>query len=125
MVAGAALQKFTDKIQNEQEILMNVADMLMYTYAAESTLLRVEKLSKMYDEDRLAIYKDILDVYMYDTASRINKTGVDTVNSFAEGDEQSAMLMGMKRFTKAAPVNVVEARRRIAAKLIDANKYCF
>ncbi len=125
MVAGAALQKFTDKIQNEQEILMNVADMLMYTYAVESTLLRVEKLSKMYDEDKLAIYKDILDVYMYDTASRINKIGVDTVNSFAEGDEQAAMLMGMKRFTKAAPVNTVAARRRIADKLIDANKYCF
>jgi alkylation response protein AidB-like acyl-CoA dehydrogenase len=125
MVAGAALQKFTDKIQNEQEILMNVADMLMYTYAAESTLLRVEKLSKTYDENKLAIYKDILDVYMYDTASRINKIGVDTVNSFAEGDEQSAMLMGMKRFTRAAPVNVMAARRRIADKLIDANKYCF
>ena len=125
MVAGAALQKFTDIIQNEQEILMNVADMLMYTYAAESTLLRVEKLSKMYDENKLAIYKDILDVYLYDTANRINKIGVDTVNSFAEGDEQTAMLMGMKRFTKAAPVNVVAARRRIADKMIEENKYCF
>jgi alkylation response protein AidB-like acyl-CoA dehydrogenase len=125
MVAGAALQKFTDKIQNEQEILMMVADMLMLTYAAESVMLRVEKLATMYDEDKLAIYKDILDVFMYDTASRINKIGVDAVNSFATGDEQAGMLMGMKRFTKIAPVNVVEARRRIAAKVIEDNEYKF
>jgi alkylation response protein AidB-like acyl-CoA dehydrogenase len=125
MVAGAALQKYGANFQHEQEIMMNVADMLMYTYAAESTLLRVEKLSTMYDETKLALYKDILDVYVYDTASRINKIGVDTVNSFAEGDEQAGMLMGMKRFTKTAPVNVVAARRRIADHLIEANKYNF
>ncbi len=125
MVAGAALQKYGANFQNEQEIMMNVADMLMYTYAAESTLLRVEKLSTMYDETKLSLYKDILDVYVYDTASRINKIGVDAVNSFAEGDEQAGMLMGMKRFTKTAPVNVVAARRRIADHLIEANKYNF
>jgi hypothetical protein len=50
---------------------------------------------------------------------------VDAVNSFAEGDEQAGMLMGMKRFTKAAPVNVVTARRRIADQIIEAGKYCF
>jgi alkylation response protein AidB-like acyl-CoA dehydrogenase len=125
MVAGAALQKFTTSLQEQQEIMMNVADMLMYTYAAESTLLRVEKLGAMYDETKHAIYKDMLDVMLYDTAARINKIGVDAVNSFAEGDEQAGMLMGMKRLTKAAPVNVVTARRRIADQIIEAGKYCF
>ncbi len=125
MVAGAALQKYTTSFQNEQEIMLNVADMLMYTYAAESTLLRVEKLAGMYDEKKLAIYKDILDVFLYDTAYRINKIGIDAVNSFAEGDEQAGMLMGMKRFTKVNPVNVKEARRRIADQLIEANQYNF
>ena len=125
MVAGAALQKYTTSFQNEQEIMLNVADMLMYTYAAESTLLRVEKLAGMYDEKKLAIYKDILDVFLFDTAYRINKIGIDAVNSFAEGDEQAGMLMGMKRFTKVNPVNVKEARRRIADQLIEANQYNF
>jgi len=125
MVAGAALQKFADKIQDEQEVLMNTADMLMYTYAAESMMLRVEKLSGMFDEEKLAIYKDMLDVYLYDMSYLINKSGVDMVNSFAEGDEKMGMLMGMKRFTKAASVNVIQARRRIADRLIEANKYCF
>jgi len=123
MVAGAALKKFGNSIQEQQEIMMYVADMLMYTYAAESTLLRLEKLSSIYDEKKLSVYKDILNVMLYDTAARINKIGVDAVNSFAEGDEQTGMLMGMKRFTKAAPVNVVAARRRIADQIIEAGKY--
>lgn len=123
MVAGAALQKFTTEFQNEQEILMNVADMLMYTYAAESMMLRVEKLNGMYDEEKMKLYKNMLDVFMYDTASRINKIGVDAVNSFAESDERQAMLMGMKRFTKVNPVNVRDARRMIADKLIEDNRY--
>ncbi len=125
MVAGAALQKYTDKIQNEQEILMNVSDMLMYTYAAESMMLRIEKLNGKYDEEKMKLYKSMLDVFMYDTASRINKIGVDAVNSFAEGDERQAMLMGMKRFTKVNPVNVKDARRMIADKLIEDNRYNF
>ncbi|MBE0651104.1 MAG: acyl-CoA dehydrogenase family protein [Bacteroidales bacterium] len=125
MVAGAALQKFTTTLQEQQEIMMNVADMLMYTYAAESTLLRVEKLNTLFDETKHAIYKDILDVMLYDTAAKINKIGIDAVNSFAESDEQAGMLMGMKRFTKAAPVNVVAARRRIADQIIEAGKYNF
>jgi len=123
MVSGAALQKFMNDINNEQELLMNAADMLMYTYAAESTLLRVEKLSTKFDENKMEIYKNILDVIMYDYAHLINKIGVDAVNSFAEGDEQKAMLMGMKRFTKVKSVNVVKARRQIADTLIEENKY--
>ncbi len=123
MVSGAALQKFNKDIAEQQELMMNAADMLMYTYAAESMLLRVEKLSTMYDENKLAIYKDMLDVFIYDTAHKINKIGLDAVNSFAEGDEQAAMLMGMKRFTKTGSVNVVKARRNIAAKIIEDNQY--
>jgi len=125
MVAGAALQKFTTTLQDEQEILMNLADMLIYTYGAESTMLRVQKLNSKYDENKLKVYKDILDVFMADAAFKINKAGIDSVNYFATGDEKQGMLMGMKRFTKVASVNVVTARRRIADKLIEDNKYNF
>jgi len=125
MVAGSAIQKFMQDISNEQELLINAANMIMWTYAAESMLLRIEKLNGMYDEDKMKLYKDMLDVYMYDVAHKINKEGVDAVNSFGTGDEKQGMLMGMKRFTKAASVNVVAARRRIADKLIEDNKYNF
>jgi len=124
MVAGAALQKFMTTFNDEQEILMDIADMIMITYAAESMLLRVEKLEGIAHEN-VAAFKDMLEVYMYDAASQMNKFGIDAVNAFAEGDEQQAMLMGMKRFTKAAPVNAKAARRRIADQMIEANKYCF
>lgn len=123
MVAGSALQKFMDKFADEQEIIMNLADMLMITYAAESLLLRVEKLDGMFDEKKMEIYKNMLDVYFYDSAPRIHKCGLDAIYSFGSGDELMGMQMGMKRFTKVAGVNVVEARRNIANHLIEANNY--
>ncbi|MDA3905977.1 MAG: acyl-CoA dehydrogenase family protein [Bacteroidales bacterium] len=124
MVAGAALQKFMATFSDEQEILMDISDMIMITYAAESMLLRVEKLDGM-NHENVPAFKDMLEVYMYDAASQMNKFGIDSVNAFAEGDEQQAMLMGMKRFTKTGPVNAKAARRRIADQMIEANKYCF
>jgi alkylation response protein AidB-like acyl-CoA dehydrogenase len=125
MVSGAAVQKYMQNFADEQEILINVADMLMHTYAAESSMLRVEKLEQMNGKDKVSLYKDMLDVFMYDTAFKINKCGVDAVNSFADSDEHQAMLMGMKRFTKMPAVNVKEARRRLADKLIEDNAYKF
>lgn len=125
MVAGAAIQKYMDKFADEQEILIALADMIMYTYAAESSLLRTEKLSKTLSDDKLSLFKDMTDVLFYDFAGRINKSGVDAVNAFASGDEHQGMLMGMKRFTKSANVNSIAARRRIADFMIDKNQYAF
>ncbi|OYT17090.1 MAG: acyl-CoA dehydrogenase [Bacteroidetes bacterium 4572_77] len=124
MVAGASVQKYTTEFAEEQEILMNAADMIIQTYAAESMLLRVEKLEQIGTKN-IELYKSMLDVFMYDASFKINKYGVDAVNSFSSGDEHKAMLMGMKRFTKAEPINVKEARRTIADKLIEDNSYKF
>jgi len=125
MVAGAAIQKYMDKFADEQEIMIALADMIILTYAAESSLLRTEKLSEILSEDKLALYKDMTDVFFYDVAGKINKSGVDAVNAFASGDEQQAMLMGMKRFTKASNLNSIAARRRIADHMIEKNQYPF
>ncbi len=125
MVAGAAVQKLMQTLSKEQEILMNVADMLIDIYAAESIILRVEKLIELKGEDAVKEQVDMMNVFVYDMADRINKYGKDAINSFAEGDEQRMMLMGLKRFTKVEPLNIKEARQRIAAKLINENKYCF
>ena len=125
MVAGAAAQKYQDKLQNEQEVLFAAADMLMLTYAAESFMLRVEKLEHMKGADKVELQKLMLDVYMYDAAAKIKKFGDDAVNSFAEGNEKMGMLTGMKRFTKIDGINVIGARRKIADKVIEENKYPF
>jgi alkylation response protein AidB-like acyl-CoA dehydrogenase len=125
MVAGAAVQKLMMQLSKEQEILMNVADMLIDLYQAESMLLRVEKLASQRGEEAIAHHLDMLRVFINDAADRINLSGKEAINSFAEGDEQRMMLMGLKRFTKMQPYNTKEARRRVAAKLIEENKYCF
>ena len=120
LTAGAAAQKLMMKLESEQEILMNIADMAIETFLAESTLLRVMKLAEKGDA---SIYKDILHCYLYDTADNINKWGKDAVNAFAEGDEQRMILMGIKRFTKAQSFNSKEARRRIADAMIEQKRY--
>lgn len=123
LTAGAAAQKLMMKLEKEQEVIMNIADMAIETFIAESLLLRVMKLSEQ-NEDA-AIYRDILGCYLYDAADRVLKSGKDAINAFAEGDEQRMILMGLRRFTKAPPFNSKEARRRIADELIQKNAYAF
>lgn len=125
MVSGAAVQTFMDKFANEQEIMLHLADMIIYTYAAESMLLRIEKQHNTASAEQLLLLKDVADVYFYDVASLIHKHGNDAVNAFAKADERQAMLMGMKRFTKSEQVNTVAARRRIADKVIEVGNYIF
>jgi alkylation response protein AidB-like acyl-CoA dehydrogenase len=125
MLAGAAAQKYMDKLATEQEILMNLADIAIDIYVAESTLLRTEKLISIKGEDAAKGQIDMTRVNLFDAADRINIAGKNAINSMADGDMQRMMLMGLKRFTKVAPLNTKDARRRIAAQLIEANQYCF
>ncbi|HEX2536050.1 MAG TPA: acyl-CoA dehydrogenase family protein [Chitinophagaceae bacterium] len=119
LTAGAAVQKLMMQLEKEQEVLMNIADMALETFVAESLLLRVQKMGAAEG----SVHRDILACYLYDAADRIHKYGKDAVNAFSDGDEQRMILMGLKRFTKAQPFNSKEARRRIAAYLIDQKAY--
>lgn len=123
LAAGAAVQKLQMKIESEQEILMNIADMAILTFNAESALLRVMKLVDQRGEAACQLELDILRSYIYDVADQISKYGKDAINAFAEGDEQRMMLLGIKRFTKVAPFNSKAAKRRIAEKILTDNKY--
>ena len=125
MVAGSAVQKFTATLAKEQELLMNIADMSIKVYIAESTLLRVEKEAAAKGEEALAAEADIARIYLTDAVDIVEKAAKDAIGSMAEGDEQRLLLMGLKRFTKTELLNVKEARRRVAAKLIEANEYSF
>lgn len=128
MVAGAAAKMQMDgqlNLKGEQEILMNIADMMMDTFMAESTLLRVQKLAGMDKKIDQEVYDAILKTFLTDATARIHKSATDALVSFAEGDLLRTLLMGLKRFTKYTPTNVKAARRKIAAVLIEANEYCF
>ena len=125
MVAGAALQKFMMKFEQEQEIIMNLADMMIELYVAESTLLRVEKLIAVRGEAACTLQKDAALIYLHSAVEKTNNAGKSAITSFAKGDELRVMLMGLKRFTKIEPMNLKEARRRIAEASIEKNSYVF
>jgi alkylation response protein AidB-like acyl-CoA dehydrogenase len=126
MVAGAAVQKFGPDLDSHQQLLMNASNILIEIYMAESTILRTEKNAKRFGEasqkEQIAMAK----LYLFNAVEIIKKNGMEGIISFAEGDEQKMMLMGLKRFTKYNNYpNVVELRNTIAEKVKAENKYCF
>ncbi|MEP1032297.1 acyl-CoA dehydrogenase family protein [Ekhidna sp.] len=123
MAAGKAAEKFGPKLDHEQEVLMNLADMVIEVYAAESTLLRTEKLMNKYGEEGSTLYQNMAKLYLYEAVRKIRNSGDEAVACFAEGDELRVMLMGMKRFTKMDPVNTKELRQAIADVMIKENKF--
>lgn len=125
MTAGAAVQKLMTKLKNEQEILMNIADMLSEVYCMESMVLRTQKLIANHGEAESTTQIDICKVFVSDALERLNIHGKHALQAFAEGDELRVMLMGLKRFTKYEIFNTKDARRRIAAKVLEAGKYPF
>jgi alkylation response protein AidB-like acyl-CoA dehydrogenase len=125
LAAGAAVQKLMMTLAKEQEVLMNLADMAIETYASESILLRVEKLAGQRGQEAVKEQIDMMQVYIRDAADKIFKSGKEALNAFAEGDERRMMMTGLRRFTKTEDINTTEARRRVAARMIDENKYCF
>jgi len=125
MVAGAAVQKLMTTLSKEQEIIMNIANMMIETFVSESMLLRVMKSVERTGEEANKVQIAMLQVYLNDAVDILAKNGKEAINSFATGDEQRMMLLGLKRFTKTAPFNAKDARRLIAAKLIEEGRYSF
>ena len=126
MVAGSAIQKYGPNLEEHQQLLMAAANILNEVYMAESTLLRAEKNAKRFGEDAQEIQIAMAKLYLYNAVEIIIKNGKEGIISFAEGDEQRMMLMGLKRFTKYTNYpNVVSLRNKIAEKLNSENKYCF
>ena len=125
MIAGSAVQKLMQSLSKEQEILMNISDISIWTYLAESALLRVQQMIELRGEENCQEEIAIVKTYFYDVADKINKAGKDALNSFVEGDELRMMLMGLKRFTKTESFNPKSARQAISVKVIEANQYCF
>ncbi len=125
MTAGMAVQKFMQKLADEQEMIMNLTDMLIEVFTSESAILRTQKLATMKSEAELQPYIDMTQTYVSDSLERINIHGKHAISSFAEGDELKLLTLGLKRFTKFDLVNTAKLRRNIANRMIEANGYCF
>ncbi len=118
-------ETFKKKLMYEEEIMINMANMSMYLYVLESTLLRVEKLESKGMKGDISVYRDILDVLLHDVMHIFRKETLDAVSAFLEGDELQKMLETMQILTHYVPVNAKEARRRIAGRLMEDERYKF
>ncbi|WP_299432291.1 acyl-CoA dehydrogenase family protein [uncultured Maribacter sp.] len=126
MVAGSAVQKFGPELENHQQLMLSASDILIEIYMAESTILRTEKNTKRFGEDAQATQIAMSKLYLYTAVDTIILKGKEAIVSFAEGDEQRMMLMGLKRFTKYTnQPNVVALRTKIADKVAADNGYTF
>ncbi len=126
MVAGAAVQKYGPDLEAHQQLLMAASDMLIEIYMAESGILRTEKLAKAKGAENVKEQIAMAQLYLYNAVDIITQKGKEGIVSFAEGDEQRMMLMGLRRFTKYVNMpNVVALRETIASKLVAENTYCF
>ena len=125
MVGGKAAMALQDRIEDEQEIMMNLADVMTEIYAAESAILRTEKLVSLKGESACSNQIAMSQVYLSEAVEKINAAAREAIASFTKGDEQKVMLMGLKRYTKADLVNTKELRRHIADYMIAQGKYPF
>lgn len=126
MVAGAAVQKFGPDLEAHQQLLMAASDMLIEIYMAESAILRTEKMAKKQGQEACSTQIAMAKLYLYKAVDIISQKGREGIASFAEGDEQRMMLMGLRRFTKYNNLpNVVGLRDEIATKVIADNAYAF
>lgn len=126
MVAGSAVQKYGTELEEHQQTLMAAADILIEIYMAESTILRTEKNAKRFGEDAQKEQIAMSQLYLYHAVDTITIKAKEAILSFAEGDEQRMLLMGLKRFTKYYNMpNVGQLRRTISEKVIAENKYPF
>lgn len=121
-IHGASAQ-FGKTLIQEQEVMNNISDMIMETYISESTVLRVQKLESMNKE--MAVFKAILDVNIYEASHKIRKAAFDAVHSFAAPELACRLKKVMDLLSGIECINIKDARRMIADKLIEDNTYKF
>lgn len=124
LIMSRAYETLGKQYSSEQEVMMNISDMLINAYAAESIVLRVKKLMQSGIKTNEA-YKDIMEVSVYEAAASIFKSGCDAITSFATPEEYGKLRLALMKFTTVEPVNIMKGRRRVAAKLIEDNRYDF
>jgi alkylation response protein AidB-like acyl-CoA dehydrogenase len=126
MVAGGAVQKYGTELENHQQLMLAAADILIEIYMAESAVLRTEKLALKVGEDKAKEQIAMAKLYLYQAVDIITIKGKESIISFAEGDEQRMMLMGLRRFTKYTNMpNIIGLRETITSKLVAENTYCY
>ena len=125
MLLHKASELYGKQLVHEQEVLNNLAVMMMEIYVVESSSLRVQKLESIKGADAVSLYKDIIDVLVFDSAAVVRKSAMDAIYSMVSGDEADKLAKAVDTLTRVKGVNTKDARRRVADKLIEDNTYKF
>ena len=126
MIAGKAVENYGMELEEQQQLILAAAEILIEIYMAESTLLKTEKLVQKTSWETCTAQIAMTKLNLFHATEKINSKGKEAIVSFTEGDEQQMLLMGLKRFTKyTTPPNVIALRKEIASALVDKNTYCF
>ena len=118
MVAGAAVEKYGTELESHQMLLMAAADILIEIYMAESAVYRTLKNIDRFGADSQTVQIAMTELYVFNAVEHISKRAKEGIASFAEGDEQKAMLMGLKRFTKYHKLPNITALKELIAEAI-------
>ena len=117
LVSGAAARQLMTRLEEEQEILMYLADMMMEIYAAESSLLRAKKLILQKGEEHCTKEITATQLIVFEAVEKCSYAGRQALQSFATGDDLRLMLLGLKRFCKQDPLNTTALRRKLVELL--------
>ncbi|MBI4465978.1 MAG: acyl-CoA dehydrogenase family protein [Acidobacteria bacterium] len=121
--AGVAVQRYMDKLADEQEIAAALSDIVMDIYAMESVLLRTEKLRERKGADGAAVQVAATRVFVADGLDRVEKQARTVLAASASGDTLRTQLALLRRLLKREPVNDVALRRQVARACLDARRY--
>lgn len=121
--AGAAAQKYMQKLADEQEIIALIADMIIEIFAMESALLRTLKKVQKEGEENSRVHIAATRVYINDEFPRMDIRAKQIFGAISEGEELRTQLMGLKKLAKHTPINTVALRREIADSVIRASRY--
>ncbi len=125
ILAGSAVQKFMDKLQNEQEILMAAADIAIQIFALESAVLRAEKNYSQTSEAKQQLLLAAVKVCTFRAAEVVESAAKKGAFYVEEGDTLTMILSGVRRFTKYDASGLLQAKRTLAAAALENEKYLF
>jgi alkylation response protein AidB-like acyl-CoA dehydrogenase len=123
LAAGAATQKYMDKLANEQEVVALIADIIIEVFAMESALLRTLKKIQKDGEEKSKIHAAATQVYINDSFPRVDLMARQVFAAISEGEGLRTQLMGIKKFARFTPANTIVLRRAIANSIISAGRY--
>ncbi|RDB33333.1 acyl-CoA dehydrogenase family protein [Exiguobacterium sp. RIT594] len=123
LTAGTAVQKYQDKLQGEQEILANTADIMSAIYALESAIVRTEKAIAAKGVEKNELKIRYTEVFAQQAFEGVERDAKETLYAAASGDELRMLLSALKKFSRYQPINSIGTKRQIAKRLIESNKY--